>query len=261
MNLAIIVPVRGRREFGDYVGRRLTEILRDGHGLMFSERSSARVWPGTPSLWTFVNDEEPFNKCHAMNSAAAMLIPLGHYTHLLFHDLDLVPPLNFFEAIEANLAANPKSAMQCFAGRSVLMCSQGLTEEILAGGINVDTLPHDHRHVSPSPYGAPGGSILMSVERYLEVGGWDEDLFAGYSCEDAMMWAKLEATGPIIGAENPPIHLFHLHHEANRETDNGAEKHLQTFLNLSPAEKKAWLAKRKDALCSRLQLTPESLSR
>jgi hypothetical protein len=64
----------------------------------------------------------------------------------------------------------------------------------------------------PGQIGAPGGSILVDKLMFTEVGGFDNELFSGYSPEDRFFWNKLSLFTTVISASNPPIELFHMNH-------------------------------------------------
>jgi hypothetical protein len=60
--------------------------------------------------------------------------------------------------------------------------------------------------------GAPGGSLYLTRQRYLEAGGHDPQLCWGYGPEDALFYQKLELLEPIAFADDPPIEMIHLWH-------------------------------------------------
>ena len=67
--------------------------------------------------------------------------------------------------------------------------------------------------------GAPGGSLYLSHERYLEAGGHDPQFCWGYGPEDALFYQKLELLEQIAFADDPPIEMIHLWHSPAQNTN------------------------------------------
>jgi hypothetical protein len=64
----------------------------------------------------------------------------------------------------------------------------------------------------PKTPGAPGGSLYLKRERYLDVGGHDPNYCWGYGPEDLLFFNKLKIFEPIAYADDPPIEMIHLWH-------------------------------------------------
>lgn len=159
------------------------------------------------------NGVKLFNKSLAMN-IGAIISPKTDY--LLFHDLDCLVQSDFFSKLLLNVEIKQSEAIQCYQLRRVLYLDPTLTEKILQSDLNIDNLNASTEGVSqPEFFGAPGGSIMVKSQTFHDIGGYDPELFSGYSTEDAFFWDKLSAVCEIHTSNNPKIDIFHMYHTPN----------------------------------------------
>lgn len=146
-----------------------------------------------------------FNKCICHNIGAALT--KSKFIH--FHDCDLPVPSNFYKSLINELNVNP--AVQAFNGRRVNYLKEETTK-LYFDGLTMDKILMDVSNYKEGAYGAPGGSIALSRELFLKVGGFDPHFFWAYSIEDRFFWTKVEKYNHITTLENPKIELYHLWH-------------------------------------------------
>ena len=166
-------------------------------------------------MWIKAEQNDIFNKCLSYN----MGVIFGPKSDLiLFHDLDIVIQSDFFLKLEKNIKANNATAIQCFTKRRVLYCDEEITNRLKKEEINVDNLSLDMPGISLPKMGgkvmlgAPGGSILTERNLFFEVGGYDPELWLGYSPEDQFFWDKLSLKTVVYSCDNPDIEIFHMYH-------------------------------------------------
>jgi len=142
----------------------------------------------------------------------------------IFHDLDILPEPNYFVKLEKYLAKNPKW-VQPYAKKRVLRLNKDYTNKICANPNNCYALGLDGTFTESVP-GSPGGSIVVRTIDFLRIGGYDPEIFYGYSPEDSFLWTKLELiykdikeclsthfVGSATYADSPPIEVYHMYHE------------------------------------------------
>ncbi len=166
-------------------------------------------------LWIFLDPRDntlpvgQFNKALCYDKAFLFGSPAEWY---LFHDNDVLVPRDFWNRLDKNVERAKTKFIQPYTHRSLLntvpeiaqrlrenvdLADQGLTEEM----------------IFPIVAGAPGGSLYLHRERYLEVGGHDPNYFWGYGPEDKLFFEKVKLIEPIAYADDPPIEMIHLWHE------------------------------------------------
>jgi predicted glycosyltransferase involved in capsule biosynthesis len=146
-----------------------------------------------------------FNKCVCHNIGAALT--KSKFIH--FHDCDLLVPNNFYKALIDEL--NRNQAVQAFNGRRVNYLNEDSTK-LYFDGLSINRILEDSRNYREGSPGAPGGSIALSRELFLKVGGFDPHFFWAYSIEDRFFWEKVEKYNHITTLENPKVELYHLWH-------------------------------------------------
>lgn len=218
-DISFIIPVRGRKEFLPTMFDAFIKA-RDNSKLdvciTIVEHSHERVHfdycVDNEINYIFIpcEDGELFNKCLAMNCGALW----SHDSEfLLFHDLDCIMQSDFFDNIMLNLEEKETDALQTFADRRVLYCNKILTQKIINGGYDYDSLRLNNITVTlPQFLGAPGGSILIKRDAFYKVGGYDHTLFQANSPEDSFFWRKVATLSSIDVCDNPRNELFHLNH-------------------------------------------------
>ena len=218
-DISFIIPIRGRQDF--------LPIMLDAF-LKAKEKSDLRICitvvehSHKMEHLDFCIDNEVnfihipceegdlFNKCLAMNCGA---IWSHDSDFLLFHDLDCIIQSDFFNNIMKNLEEKQTDALQTFTKRRVLYCNKILTDKILQGGYDYDSLRLNNLTVTlPQFVGAPGGSIFIKREAFYKVGGYDHMFFQANSPEDSFFWRKIATISSIGVCDEPENELFHLNH-------------------------------------------------
>lgn len=215
-DISVIVPVRGRTEFN----RKLYESINSSAdfagircGVTFVEHSNSPSHEKiTESNYIYLETKGVFNKCLSFNIGFIDSIRADYY---LFHDLDCIVRKEFMRDLMENMNNSQYRSLQSFRDRRVSYCDEETTKNILSGKIKIDELNSNHTGVTIPPkesWKAPGGSIFCTRDHFVDVGGYDPDLFWGYSPEDAFFYDKLSNTGGVGSCNNPNIDIFHLYH-------------------------------------------------
>jgi len=239
VNLSVIIPVRSRTYFNPY----LTKCLRAASAelqdfkisITFVEHSDNREHePFCDGVTNYIHipaHGSIFNKCMAFNAGFLF----GNKANLyLFHDLDIMMKENFFVNLLYNLQRIKHKALQTFRQRRVLYCDESLSQRILDGKVLMKDLHIKYPGIhEPEQKRAPGGSILVSREQFLRCGGYDPELFFGYSIEDQFFYDKLLLSGGIVSCEEPPIEVFHLYHPPLWNSNPAADLHAEIYLNFA----------------------------
>ena len=150
-----------------------------------------------------------FNKALAYDKAFLKGMPAQWY---LFHDNDVLVPKQFWSLLDANVERAKTQFLQPYTHRSLLNLKQ-VVAQMFRENLTLADEPLDDSMYAPIVPGAPGGSLYLSRDRYLEAGGHDPQLCWGYGPEDALFYQKLELLEPIAFADSPPIEMIHLWHE------------------------------------------------
>ena len=218
-DVTIIIPVRHRMEFFipllKYLRVAMNRYPLWKYNVVVVEHSIHSEYTNTAKsmgyncIW--LPGDVRFNKCLCMN-IGAIAFPSKYY---LFHDVDLMMKCNFFEGLAANDKIYPAMAKQAFSGRRVFYCNPQLTNSILNGSNVPDRLTHNMPGIKPGTPGAPGGSIFVSTQQFINVGGYDAETFDGYSIEDQFFHDKLKMTCNIVSCDTPIIDLYHLNHDTS----------------------------------------------
>jgi len=147
----------------------------------------------------------------------------------IFHDLDIVIDESYFKLIEHYIEKGI-TWLQPYSGKRVMRVGGGATGRIVKDPNSV-TILDAIKDMNPANPGSPGGSILVKREDFINVGGYDPELFFGYSPEDSFFWAKLEvlhgAEGPFqnhfqgkgVYADDPKMDVYHLDHPVAENTN------------------------------------------
>jgi predicted glycosyltransferase involved in capsule biosynthesis len=170
----------------------------------------------------------------------------------MFHGCDILFPHDFFKIFEAEYYNRDFKWLQNYFGKSLYYLNKDQTKKVfdLNGLFNLYNLPN----VEKGSPGAPGGSITVRKEAFMEVGGFDPELFYGWAPEDSFFWTKLLCMVKKIDTmrachqfeseinscypNNPPLRLYHLFHESTGNSKWGemTEMH-DAFWNLLHEEK------------------------
>lgn len=178
----------------------------------------------------------------------------------LFHDVDMLVASDFITNLKKYIEKNPMW-LQPYTKKRVLRLTDIATQNILTARGDLNNLSLGVDFVESAP-GSTGGSILVRRDAFIEVGGFDPELFYGYSPEDSFFWSKLETIGKRVDhmeyhfagggmfADDPPIEIFHMYHPPTH--DSNPDLHFMHFLREcfwhSPYEEKLRYTKYKKEL-------------
>jgi hypothetical protein len=238
VNLSVIIPVRSRTYFNPVLTRSLqaaaAELQDFKISITFVEHSDNMEHEPFCETTNYIHipaQGQTFNKCLAFNAGFLFGNKANFY---MFHDLDIVVDNNFFVDLLFNLQRVKNKALQTFRQRRVLYCNEDLTQRILDGQVSVNQLHLKYPGIhEPDARRAPGGSILVSRDQFIRAGGYDPELFYGYSIEDQFFYDKLLISGGIIGCEDPAIEVYHLWHPPLWNSNPDADRHAETYLNFA----------------------------
>jgi hypothetical protein len=150
----------------------------------------------------------------------------------IFHDLDILVDKDYFLSINSYLEKGV-NWLQPYSDKRVVLLGTNITKDIVESSDNSAVI--ELQSVSDKKYssiGCPGGSIVVKLEDFLNVGGYDPELFFGYGPEDSFFWSKLEVIhgatacpfsthfqGKGSYASDPRIEVYHLNHTATSNTN------------------------------------------
>jgi hypothetical protein len=157
------------------------------------------------------NDDSPlgqFNKALCYDKAFLFSSPAEWY---LFHDNDVLVPNDFWSRLDANIQRTGTKFLQPYTHRSLLNLYPHFADVIREDPALVDQGVHPGMY-APINAGAPGGSLYIHRDRYIDVGGHDPNLCWGYGPEDRLFYNKLQLFEPISFADDPAIEMIHLWH-------------------------------------------------
>jgi hypothetical protein len=156
-------------------------------------------------------DDSPigqFNKALCYDKAFLFSSPAEWY---LFHDNDVLVPNDFWARLDANIQRTGTKFLQPYTHRSLLNLYPHVADVIREDPALVDQGINKGMYTPIIP-GAPGGSLYIHRDRYIDVGGHDPNLCWGYGPEDRLFYNKLQLFEPISFADDPPIEMIHLWH-------------------------------------------------
>ena len=165
-------------------------------------------------IWLFLDPRIPtmplgqFNKALCYDKAFLYGSPANWY---LFHDNDVLVPKQFWSLLDENVERADTQFLQPYTHRCLLNLKQ-VVAEMVRENLSLIDEPLDESMYAPLQPGAPGGSLYLTRQRYLEAGGHDPQFCWGYGPEDALFYHKLELLEPIAFADTPPIEMIHLWH-------------------------------------------------
>jgi len=221
VDINIIIPVKGRTENASALVKHFEDAMADRsetYQLTFVEYSTSQEYDELAKTlradYIHMPFDGIFNKCLAMNAGFLWGRKAKRY---LFHDVDILVQSDFFDKLNENLGPE---ARQCFRKKRVLYCDAALSDRLRDGNMSADDLDIKSdgvREPEPHAHRAPGGSILVTREHFISAGGYDAELFFGYSCEDQMFHDKLEMTGTVESCDD--IEVFHLFHPTRSDSN------------------------------------------
>jgi len=249
--ISVIIPIRGRTEFLVPLIRSMRvsddrcsiTVVEHDHELKHIDTCLSL---GVSYVGIKCEKRDPFNKCLAHNVGAI----LSHRSDwLLFHDVDCLVQDCFFHRLAVNYESNLSDVFQSFAKKRVLYCSEELTYKLINHESNVNELTAHSDGITIGKSGAPGGSILISRKLFFLIGGYDPELFWGYSPEDSFFLLKTGLYASIISCND--IEVFHMHHRCLRKTNPSLKAMKKTqgaFLGLCDEDKMAIIEYKKGLL-------------
>jgi hypothetical protein len=181
--------------------------------------------------YIFINNSEiikgeKFNRAFCFNAGFLFTKKSKWY---LFHDIDMLVKPEFFDTLFLYIEHNPKW-LQPYTKKRVLLLSKDITGAVCSRQVNLkDLLPNKDYKAAQS--GSTGGCILVRNDIFIQVGGFDPELFYGYGPEDSFFWSKLEVADKEVGvltyhfagggmfADDPPIEIYHMYHEPTYNTN------------------------------------------
>jgi predicted glycosyltransferase involved in capsule biosynthesis len=166
--------------------------------------------------YVWIQDEGAFNKCLAFN-IGVFVTPKSKW--IICHDLDCLVQKNFYHGVLDNIEKKETSAVQSFNARRVLYCDHRLTPDLISGKVDVDNLNINSKGIYTVKGEAPGGSITLSRRLFFAVGGYDPELFVGYSPEDRFFWHKISLYTKVGMCDDPVVEVFHLCHPSTVNTN------------------------------------------
>lgn len=218
--ISVIIPIRDRTYFVKPVIDSFKKAIKYSNkkiGIMIVEHSTEPLAKKDAKsldidyFWVQSKKDEPFNKCLCHNIGAIMNKQSQFF---LFHDLDCLVYDDFFINIDENIKNKNAEALQCFKGRRVLCLDEETTTKIINNEIDFREISlNNNPNISATNYGAPGGSILVKNETFFHIGGFDPEIFSGYSPEDKFFWIKLNSKNQIHSSDNPVIEVLHMYHK------------------------------------------------
>jgi cellulose synthase/poly-beta-1,6-N-acetylglucosamine synthase-like glycosyltransferase len=229
-NVSIIIPVRGRVEFLPFLNESLKKsIEKSGKKINItviehSEKSTYKdiCKKNNINYYFIESNGEYFNKS-LCNNIGALLNKNSDF--FLFHDLDCLVKEDFLINIFENINIKSSKSLQTFDKRRVLYLNELQTKEILEGQKVIGDF--ENNDFEEGLCCAPGGSILVEKDIFFSVGGYDPELFYGWSPEDLFFWDKISKFSKIDICDNPKNEIYHMFHEPQNK--NMSEEKLELY--------------------------------
>ncbi len=259
----IIIPCLGRKENLIPTLRRLQTIDVPSEGYLpricivehspYPELERIATEYQCEYLWIFLDPRDntlpigQFNKALCYDKAFLFGSPAEWY---LFHDNDVLVPRDFWARLDKNVERAKTKFIQPYTHRSLLNTIPEIAQR-LRENVNLADQGVTQEMIYPIVEGAPGGSLYLHRQRYLEVGGHDPNFFWGYGPEDKFFFEKVKLFEPIAYADDPPIEMIHLwHHNAasNNPFRFQMDWFVHSFLQSNSREEKDTMLTNKRAL-------------
>ena len=222
LDFSIVMPCRGRfpllnatiqrfkEEFSNTISSQIT-LVEHSETPMYKEYALEQgcAWIYVPLEGQATSPQGQFNRGLCFDIGFLHGIPAKYY---ICHDNDLLVPKDFWKKLQDNLKRTQTQVLQTYSDKFVWQTSEAISKMLLDNpdwfhqGFEVE------KHCTRNQPGAKGGSLTISKDAYLSVGGHDPHLFFGYAAEDAFFWSKLEQHYTIGFSEDPRIPLVHLWH-------------------------------------------------
>ena len=210
-------------------------------------------------IWFYLDPKNPFlpvgqfNKALCYDKGFLFGSPAEWY---LFHDNDILVPKDFWKCVDENQERTGAKFLQPYTHRCLLNLFPGPAEEMRKDLTKADRPLQQEEYAALQP-GAPGGSLYIHHNRYLEVGGHDPNYCWGYGPEDAFFFHKLSLLSPIVYADEPPIEMIHLWHPT-ASIQNPLYRNMDIlikgyFMNQGLSDMKEYLETKKNTLIQYLK--------
>lgn len=221
--LTIIIPVRGRVEFLTplivSLKKSICNYNRKVNIIVVEESKTSQHKEickiNNVDYFFIESDNFYFNKS-LCNNIGALLYKNSEY--FLFHDLDCLVYDDFLINLIENKESKKTECLQTFYNRRVLYLNEQHTQNLLNKKTSINDINLDEVRVGD--YGAPGGSIFVNKDLFFNVGGYDPELFYGWSPEDIFFWNKIETIEKVHSVDNPKNEILHLYHETQSNDDS-----------------------------------------
>jgi len=203
--------------------------------------------------YTFIKGEM-FNKSLLMNTAAKTFgtdIFMFYDVDLIVEDSFLTKVMNFAYSILKR--GKTSWVFQPIHERKIFYVHEGLTNKIFEGAAKIKDLRDEKFindvYIQPTWYDGnypPGGAVVVSRELFHTIGGYDPELFWGYSPEDRLFLQNCTALcgGEFHTPGDPAIgRMYHLYHP-NSEATNFMYEHmvaLEQMIAANPAARTCYL--------------------
>ena len=221
LDFLILIPCRGRRPLLEATLKRFNEENANVKSVIFLIEHSESPeykdlakehgigWLYIPLLEDKKVPQGQFNRALCFDIGFLYGYPSKY---ILCHDNDLLVPVDFWKKLKENIERENSEVLQTYSDRFVWQTSPDISKKLIENpewfkdGFSVE------EHCTKNAAGAKGGSLVISHEAYLRVGGHDPHFFYGYGPEDTFLWKKLHLFYKIGYGENPRIPLTHLWH-------------------------------------------------
>jgi len=237
-NINFFVPVRGRTHFFSAFikyAKNAASMFKDNVRFVIIENDTVNLYKNLCKKenldYIFIPSEVSYSEgafakalCYNMGF---LLIDRAEWN--IFHDLDILIDSTYFIKVKEYLDKNP-TWLQPFSKKRVFLLNDIFSKDIIKNSTILDfnTLLNNKQNIGKfGGIGAPGGSIAVRTKDFINIGGYDPELFFGYSPEDSFFWTKLEILygsldgkykthfqGKAVYADNPPINIYHMYHDS-----------------------------------------------
>lgn len=256
-DINIFIPVRNRRVFTEVCIRYFKRAIQKSDHIIkfiFIEHDDksylSELCKKEGADYIFIKKEHP--KFYTGGFAKALCYNIGWIISKkskwnIFHDVDIIVQRDYFQKLNVYLKKNP-TWIQPYTKRRVLRLTKDYTRIITGNPNHAHPLGTSNTFTESNP-GSPGGSVVVRTSDFERIGGYDPELFWGYSPEDTFFWTKLEVlysnnskdkdthlykfNQPFfryaVYANNPPIEVYHLEHPSV-ESANKLYKKMRSIL-------------------------------
>ena len=228
--LTIIIPVRGRVEFLTPLVNSLKKSISNYNrkvNIIVVEESKTPQHKENCKInnvdYFFIESDNFYFNKSLCNNSGAMLYKNSEY--FLFHDLDCLVKEDFILNVFDNIKNKKINCIQTFDKRRVLYFNEDQTKKIKNGEIKINDIVDND--LKEGDCCATGGSILIKNSLFFEVGGYDPELFYGWSPEDLFFWDKVQSIENIGICDEPKNEIYHMYHlpqHLNVEQINNSEE-------------------------------------